>query len=277
MHFQAKSLTSFDNTKIYYEINHSNIKHRHTLIFLHGLGGDLADWSDEKKYFSKLGYKVIVLDMKGHGLSERKENFESYKFDCFVEDIVSLIKHEKLKKPVLIGHCFGGMVTMILAGKYPEIAEALVLIDTGYKSPKLSRLVANNYPLRKLFLMIMKIAPAFYFKGHADNKRFLESEDYDWQRIFSDVSHVSLKSYMLISKNLWNYDIEKSLDSITIPTLVIEGSRDSIFPPDVAKKIHKRIIRSDIFLIKNANHILVTNDPKDLNSVIHNYLLKLKI
>ena len=122
MHFQAKSLTSFDNTKIYYEINHSNIKHRRTLIFLHGLGGDLADWSDEKKYFSKLGYKVIVLDMRGHGLSERKENFESYKFDCFVEDIVSLIKHEKLKKPVLIGHCFGGMVTMILAGKYPEIA-----------------------------------------------------------------------------------------------------------------------------------------------------------
>jgi pimeloyl-ACP methyl ester carboxylesterase len=277
MYLQAKSLTSFDNTKIYYEISHSHITHKNTLIFLHGLGGDLSDWNDEKNYFNKLGYKTIVLDLRGHGLSERKDNIEAYDFDSFVEDIVALIKKEKIKKPVIIGHCFGGMITMILAGKYPDIAEALILVDTGYKSPDLSKLVADTYPLRTLFMMIMKVAPQYHFKGHADNKGFLHSEDYDWKRILSDVSHVSLKSYMMISKNLWNYNISKTLKSIKAPTLVIEGLRDSIFPPAVARQIHKRIIKSDILLIKNANHILVTNDPKDLNSAIYNYLSKLKI
>lgn len=277
MHISAKSFSSFDNTKIYYEISHSDITHKNTLIFLHGLGGDLSDWDRERKYFSNLGYKTILVDLRGHGFSERKTDIKYYNFDSFVEDIVSLIKHEKLKKPVIIGHCFGGMVTMILAGKHPEIADALVLIDTGYKSPRLSNLVANNYPLKELYLLIMKFAPKYYFKGHADNTGFTDSADYDWKRIFSDVSHVSLKSYMMISKNLWNFNIIKTLENIKIPTLVVEGLRDSIFPPNIAKKIHKRIIKSDMLLIKNANHILVTNNPGDVNSAIYNYLSKLKI
>lgn len=277
MNTQAKSFTSFDNTEIYYEVGHSNITHKHTLIFLHGLGGDLATWCEEKRYFNKLGYKTITVDLRGHGLSERKDDVKFYKLDYFVEDIVNLIEHEKINKPVIIGHCFGGMIAMTLACKYPKIAEALVLIDTGYKSPKISRLISNNHALKELFILIMKLAPKFYFKGHANNKNFLDSADYDWKRILSDIIHVSLKSYMMISKNLWDYNIIDILESIKIPTLIVEGLRDSIFPPDIAKKIHKRIIKSDLFLIRNANHILVTNNPKDLNLAIGDYLSKLKI
>ena len=273
----AKTFSSFDKTKIYYEVSHSNITRKHTLIFLHGLGGDLADWYEESNYFNKLGYKTIVVDLRGHGFSERKNTVKEYKFNSFVEDIISLIKHEKLKKPIIIGHCFGGMITMILAGKYPEVAEALVLIDTGYKSPKFSRLVANNYALKELFLLIMKFAPNFYLKGHVNHKKFVGSIGYDWKRILSDVSHVSLRSYMMISENLWDYNILKTIESIKTPTFIIEGLEDSIFPPKIAKNIHNRIIKSDIFLIKNANHILVTSNPNDLNLAIYSYLSKLKI
>lgn len=277
MNSHSKLFTSFDGTKIYYEVSHGNITRKHTLVFLHGLGGDLADWSEEKKYFDKLGYKSITVDLRGHGFSERKNDVKSYQFDCFVEDIVGIINHEKLKKPIIIGHCFGGMITMILASKYPQIAQALILIDTGYKSPRLSSLVSKNNILRKLYLLIVKLAPKLYFKGHADNKNFIGSEDYDWRRLLSDVTHVSLKSYLMISEDLWNFNILSILKSISIPTLVIEGSNDSIFPPSIAKKIHKRIIKSDILLIKNANHILVTNNPVDLSLAIYSYLLKLNI
>ena len=43
----AKSFLSKDNTEIYYEISHPVKSHRHTLIFLHGLGGDLTAWYGE--------------------------------------------------------------------------------------------------------------------------------------------------------------------------------------------------------------------------------------
>lgn len=277
MYTSARSFSSFDNTKIYYEVNQKDVNHKHTLIFLHGLGGDLTDWYEEKKYFNKLGYKTIAVDLRGHGLSERKNDIELYKFEFFVEDIVSLIKHEKLKKPVIIGHCFGGMITMLLASKFPEIAEALVLIDTGYKPPKASNLITHNYVLKELFLLIMKFAPKYYLKGHADYKKFIGSDDYDWKRILSDVSHVSLKSYMMIGKNWWGENILVDLKYIKAPTLIIEGLRDSIFPLNISKKLHRRIIKSDILLIKDANHILVTSNPKDLNLAIWNFLTKLKI
>ena len=273
----AKSFLSKDNTEIYYEISHPVKSHRHTLIFLHGLGGDLTAWYGEKFFFEKEGFQTVVVDLRGHGLSERKKNLNSYKLDCFVNDIISLIEHEKLQKPVIIGHCFGGIIAMILASKFPEIIEALILIDTSYKAPKVSKLITQHEALKNLFLFIMKHASEFHLKGHANNKYFINTTDYDWKRILSDIAHVSLKSYMMISKNLWNLNILDALVKIKNPTLIVEGLDDSVFTPEIAKKIQKRIIKSDLYLMKNANHILVLNKVKDLNSVIYNYLGKLKL
>ena len=71
-------------------------------------------------------------------------------------------------------------------------------------------------------------------------------------------------------------DAKQLLDKISVPTLVLEGEEDSIFPPDIAEYIHKRIKKSQLEFIPNANHILVLNNPKELEKGIQSFLEKIK-
>ena len=122
-----KSIKSFDKTRIAYDL-HGKAK-TNTLFFIHGAGGDYGGWSKERKYFHKKGFTTIAMDLRGHGLSERPMLARDYKLKNFAEDVQAIIRKEQLKKPVLIGHCFGGMVLMQYQKMYPNNAKSYILVD----------------------------------------------------------------------------------------------------------------------------------------------------
>ncbi len=105
-------LESFDGTKICYQYAKKSDK---CLVFVHGLVGDMTAWNPEREYFEKLGFSTAALDLRGHGLSDRSTNPSFYDFKNFAEDIKALIKHIEVKKPVMIGHCFGGIISLYFA------------------------------------------------------------------------------------------------------------------------------------------------------------------
>ncbi len=267
----GKSFKSFDGTKIYYETMGDHYKTR-PLIFLHGLGGDLTAWNEERLSLYQQGFSSIAVDLRAHGLSDRPGKRESYSLKNFALDIKGLIDHERIKKPVIIGHCFGGMVAMTLVGIYPDLARAMILVDTNYKSPFLSHLFLVNNPLHHVFYLAEKIIPGFHLSGHRDFKKYKNTGDYNLIRVASDIAGVSLKDYLMVFESLMDFNASDWLGKIAVPTLVIEGKEDSVFPPDVAKMLHKRIVKSKIRFIKNANHILVINNPKELSQTILNFI-----
>ena len=59
-------------------------------------------------------------------------------------------------------------------------------------------------------------------------------------------------------------------------TIVIEGNKDSIFNILVAKKIKNLIRKSKLDIVPNANHIIVINNPKQLEMEIINFIYGLK-
>lgn len=135
----GKFLTSFDKTKIYYEKSVKNDSK--WLIFLHGFGGDLGAWEKEREFFTNLGYSTLALDLRGHGLSSESEDLSFYKIENFAKDLNLLLQHEQIKKPVIVGHCLGGMVAIYFQALFPNQSKALVLVDTSYKPP----FIGNNF------------------------------------------------------------------------------------------------------------------------------------
>jgi pimeloyl-ACP methyl ester carboxylesterase len=268
-------LKSFDGTKIYYEVRGDG-KRKNCLVLLHGLGGDLTAWDKEVEYFNSEGLSTIAIDLRGHGLSGRSKKSEFYKFTNFARDVVEVMKKEGFKKYSLIGRCFGGMVSLFLEAKYPKSSNNLILVDTSYKPPRFVEPVVRNPYLFKIFRLITKIVPDLRLKGHVNFDNFIGTNDIDLRRIISDVLHVSLKSYLLISENLVGYNAIDLLDKISVPTLVIEGKEDTIFPPEIAEKLKERIENSEIGYIDKANHILVINNPLDLAREIERFLIKQK-
>lgn len=260
---------SFDGTKICYQYTKKSKK---CLIFLHGLGGDLTAWNPEREHFEALGFSTIAVDLRGHGLSEKGNSTKFYGFENLAQDIEFLIEQEKLEKPVLIGHCFGGMVAIYVAARNPKILKSLILIDTSYEPPKfLGKNLFERTMLRKIIRFGVAIIPNMKIRGHVDFTKFIGTPDFDIKRFTSDVIHTSLKSYLLLSEKLTSYNAKNLLEKITVPTLVMEGENDTIFPPEIAEYLAKRIKKSTLEIIPDANHILVITNPQEVSNCIEDF------
>lgn len=97
------------------------------LLFIHGWTCNRTNWRDQFSHFAKK-HHVVALDLRGHGESDKPD--EDYSIDGFVEDIIWLIDELGLEKPVIVGHSMGGCIAMNLARKHPDVASAVVLIDS---------------------------------------------------------------------------------------------------------------------------------------------------
>lgn len=269
---KKKYFTSFDGAQIYYHATRGS-KDK-WIIFLHGLGGDLTAWSNERKYFDEAGYSTVALDLRGHGLSSRSSDAAFYSLDNFAKDVIYLCLVENIRDGVVVGHCFGGMVSIYLGAMNPKFQKGLVLVDTSYKPPFFGGNFVEETFL-KYMLEFFEQLPDFKTQGHADFSKFFGTADIDLKRLLSDVLHTSLHSYLLICENMVHYNAEALLKKIMVPSLVVDGTLDSIFPPEVAKNLKDRLKRSELDLIEGGNHILVLNNPKDLEKSIGGFLSKI--
>ncbi len=265
-----KKIYSFDKVKINYRINRVS---DFFLIFVHGAGGDLNAWKKQRQFFHKKGFSTLAIDLRGHGLSDRPDSVRSYRLECFAKDIYHVITKEKIIKFAITGHCFGGMVTIAFHKLFPELSKAYILIGTAYKAPLSLAIFKHNL----LFVrMLNRIVNKFMRKrsfSHVNFDKFVGSGDWNLRRIYSDITHTSLKSWLFTYQNIAEFDGIEILREINKPVLIIGGENDTIFPPKIAKEMHKLVRTSRMNIIPNANHILVLNNADDLQ---HKMLLYLR-
>lgn len=263
-----RKVSSFDKTKINYNISRHS---KEFLIFIHGAGGDLSAWDKERTYLHRKGISTVAIDLRGHGKSERPNNPEDYQLEKFARDINEVIKKEKIKKFIVVGHSFGGVITIKFHEIFPKKSKAYILIDTTYKSPKTIKKMFSQG--RVINLINKALSKTSSKKGsHADFDKFVGTQDYSPRRILSDITHTSFKSWFFTYENLSDFNLTKSLTNLRQPTLIIEGEEDSIFKIPVAKKLHKLIKHSRLDIIPKANHIIVINNPDTIKKEISEFI-----
>lgn len=265
-----KKIKSFDNVRINYSIKRLS---GFFLVFIHGAGGDLNAWKKQRHFFHKKGFSTLAVDLRGHGLSDRPNSYKSYRLECFARDIRQILKKEKIKEFIIVGHCFGGMVTIVFHKLFPKLPKAYILIATTYKAPRSLRIFKHSKVLMNLLCYLPK-NKLFRKKqfSHVNFDKFVGSGDWNLRRIYSDITHTSLKSWLFTYQNIAQFDGVKTLKSIDKPVLILEGEKDTIFPPKIAKEIHQLIRTSKIDIIPNANHILVLNNARRLQHEILSYI-----
>ncbi len=266
---------SFDDVKINYSIVR---KSKRFIVFLHGAGGALTAWKDERRFFHKKGYSTIAVDLRGHGKSGRPMMPSDYKLENFARDIHAVLKKEDITDFVLVGHCFGGVVVTMFHKLFPKLAKAYVLVDTTYKSPKIFYYLFKRHSFLINIInhiLIRKDLRAKSFK-HVDFSRFKGTSDWSVRRIYSDIVNTSFKSWLFTYQSLADFDGADILKSIRQRVLIIEGSHDSVFNVLVAHKIHDLVKASRLDIIPKANHIIVINNPDKVTAAIQKFLDSLK-
>lgn len=100
------------------------------LLILHGFLGMSDNWKTLGAQFAEEGFQVHMLDLRNHGRSFHSEEFN---YEVLVQDVVGYCQHHDLQKINVIGHSMGGKVAMLLATRYPELVDKLIVADIGPK------------------------------------------------------------------------------------------------------------------------------------------------
>lgn len=98
------------------------------VLFLHGGPGynSAAFEGTTATVLANNGFYVIVYDRRGEGRSD--DDHAAFTFEETFKDLKQLYKKFKLRKAILIGHSFGGLVATLYAEQYPKKVQALILV-----------------------------------------------------------------------------------------------------------------------------------------------------
>lgn len=113
-----------EGLRLYYE------SHGHgprVLIFMHGI---LMDSNMNRRLASDLaasGHRVLLLDLPGHGLSEKPKRASYHRMDTYAHHVVRLLDHLGIDRAVIGGVSLGANVSLLVAAQAPERVKGLVI------------------------------------------------------------------------------------------------------------------------------------------------------
>lgn len=98
-------------------------------VLVHGLASNARLWDKVGDYLAAEGHRVIAIDQRGHGLSDKPD--EGYDFETVTADLKELIDTLELERPYLAGQSWGGNVMLAFGVNYPAVARGLAFVDGG--------------------------------------------------------------------------------------------------------------------------------------------------
>jgi long-chain acyl-CoA synthetase len=216
-----------------------------TLLFIHGFGGYAMQWEQQLMQFADKN-RVVAIDMRGHGLSDRPNSlYSTDELVCDIEQVVEALHFPK--KFIVLGHSFGGAVATAYTVKHPDRVDRLVLVSTSVDfvlSPLLKFVfrfpVALAEPIRKMFPKNLA-APAFVLK--------------------------SMFHHALSKWNGNNY-----FPRVSPPSLVVIGHRDIVFKQSAYDAVPDLIPGAQIAKIPVSAHLVMLERPDAVNRALTRFL-----
>ena len=97
------------------------------LVYMHGLLLDANLNRDLARALAVRGNRVVLLDLLGHGQSDRPVHAAEYRMDLYVEQVFALLNHLHVDEAVLGGLSLGANVSLLAATRSPSRVRGLVL------------------------------------------------------------------------------------------------------------------------------------------------------
>ncbi len=220
------------------------------IVYLHGWGQNIQMMEPIAKPFEKT-HRLIILDLPGFGESDEPEY--AWTLEEYVDMIHSLLEHLKVEKPNIIGHSFGGKLTLIYATKYE--VDKIMLLASPYK-------VKIKKPSLKLrILKKAKQIPGL--SGLAEKmKNHLGSTDY---------KNASPQMKEILVKHI-NTDLTEKVKNIKCPTFIIWGTNDEAVPVEDAYELEKLIKDSGLAIYDGCTHYAYLERLGQTNAIIESFI-----
>ena len=220
------------------------------IVLLHGWGQNIemmkpiGDGLQDK-------YHITIIDLPGFGKSEEPK--ESFKLYDYYEVVKELLVRLKVKKPTMVGHSFGGRISIIYSAL--EQTEKLVLLS----SPFIKRIKKPSMKT-KLLKMLKKVPGLSALEEFA--KSHIGSTDY---RNATPIMRDTLVKTV-------NEDLTDYVKKINASTILIAGEFDTAVPLDEMKQYENYIEDSALIVYPRCTHYAYLEDANRTIAIIKNFV-----
>jgi N-formylmaleamate deformylase len=247
---------------------------KHSLVLVHGFSDNGLCWTPTAHDLES-EYDVIMPDMRAHGLSDRVQPGE--KVDM-AADLAGFIRALGLKRPVIVGHSMGAMITYQVGVRFPELAKALVLEDPTwwmsqpFQAPTSDESAENpiakwaknlsNQTLDELLIQHRKEHPEWpeeLIRPMCESKKQLDPTFVD-----------TLAERMHSQEANWLTTIQ----NIVIPMLIFAGNPElgGIVTPEVVAKVRELNPKVTIAKISDVGHLIRFDNYRAFMDVLQVFL-----
>jgi 3-oxoadipate enol-lactonase len=259
-------LLSLNGQKIYYDL--AGPQNAPTVCFTHSLNADGGMWVEQLVPLLAAGYRVLRLDMRGHGGSSAVDG--DYTMDALAADVKGALDVLDVKKVHYIGLSIGGMIGQGFALAYPDRLLSLTLCDTQPSTPPGS---AGTWEERKAVVRtkgLAALADGTMERWFTDE--FKKVNPVRWREVRDTISGTTPQGSAGCMSAIQNFNYEDRLVTIKIPTLVICGDEDQGTPPDRNQLIASKIPGGRYEGIAKARHLPNVERPDQFNRIMMSWL-----
>ncbi|MBQ3689089.1 MAG: alpha/beta hydrolase [Bacteroidales bacterium] len=240
------------------KINYKTTGNGQDVLLLHGWGCSLEIWKTLQSQLEKK-FKVTSIDFPGFGKSDEPK--EIWGVEEYTRCTEQLIEKLGLKNPVLIGHSFGGRVSILLSSRN-EYVEKVVLTDSAGIKPQNTKISVS-----RIFSKMKKISTKIVGEKITEKivrpfANSLASEDY------KNASGIMKE----ILKKVIDEDLQAEMPKIKAPTLLIWGEKDTATPLCDALIMEKLIPDAGVVIFPNCTHYSFLENPNYYFTVVDNFL-----
>jgi pimeloyl-ACP methyl ester carboxylesterase len=246
------------------------------VVLLHGFGASTYSW---RKVMPGLAasFHVVAIDFNGFGYTERTREAESYTKEGQGRLVLAVMDALGIGRAHLIGHSYGGGITLWLASRHPERVRSMVLVDSSapsYSDTRRSRAAAFT-PLTFLYIRSYVLRPAYVRKALL--RSFYDDSLVTPELVQAYFDRIRIEGVVAAYRGLTiprrTPADEVDLETIDVPALLLWGEDDEVISIAAGRRAAEEL-HADLVAFPKTGHVPMEERPDEWLRAVVPFLLK---